>query len=99
MVDRMDQEIGRVLAQVIAGRFIARGKRLKAARRLTGQSHENLRRSHVDARRVRMDLIQHDGSFHFEFDGLQVPTPRPAGRRQKAKGMLPNGNARPAAER
>jgi hypothetical protein len=43
-----------------------------------------------------MDLIQHFGSFRFLFC---VATPRPAGRRQKAKGMLPNGNARPVPQR
>jgi hypothetical protein len=45
-----------------------------------------------------MDLIQHGGSFRFEFDLFAGANTAPGGETTKAKGMLPNGNARPAAK-
>lgn len=88
------------LAQMIAGRCKARlarppapafplrllgGKRIKAARRLARQGHENLRAAHVDARRVRMNLVQHNGSFQFEFACLHVPGAAPGGETTKGQ--------------
>ncbi len=72
-------------APMIAGRGKARGEGLKAARRLAGPRHENLRGTDVDARRVRMDLLQHTWLLSFCL-WFCASMPRPAGETTKGHG-------------